>query len=102
MVMVTFEIKITVFTCLLTSDGCDSFPKHLGLAPATGKTNKGVQTQWTTQYHDKILAHIHLLSGVQTIHILIDVLAIVDRKRGCEGVDSCLTLSILLMDRKLD
>jgi len=54
MVMVIFEIKITVFTCLLNSDGCDSFPKHLDLAPATNKTNKGVEKQWTTQYYDKL------------------------------------------------
>ena len=47
------EIKITVFTCLLSSEGCDSFPKHLGLALAPNKTNDGVKKQQNTQYHDK-------------------------------------------------
>ena len=43
--MVILEIKITVFTCLLSSEGCDSFPKHLYLALAPDKTNKGVKEQ---------------------------------------------------------
>ena len=52
-VMVILKIKITVFTCLLSSEGCDSFPKHLDLALAPNKTNEGVEKQWNTQYHDK-------------------------------------------------
>ena len=52
-VMVILKIKITVFTCLLSSEGCDSFPKHLDLALAPNKTNKGVKKQQNTQYHDK-------------------------------------------------
>ena len=43
--MVILEIKITVFTCLLSSEGCDSFPKHLDLALAPNKTNEGVKKQ---------------------------------------------------------
>ena len=43
--MVILEIKITVFTCLLSSEGCDSFPKHLDLALAPNKTNTGVKKQ---------------------------------------------------------
>ena len=43
--MVILEIKITVFTCLLGSEGCDSFPEHLDLALAPDKTNKGVKEQ---------------------------------------------------------
>ena len=40
--MVILEIKITVFTCLLGDEGCDSFLKHLDLALSPNKTNKGV------------------------------------------------------------
>ena len=51
--MVILKIKITVFTCLLSSEGCDSFPKHLDLALAPNKTNERVKKQQNTQYHDK-------------------------------------------------
>ena len=51
--MVILKIKITVFTCLLSSEGWDSFPKHLDLALAPNKTNEGVKKQQNTQYHDK-------------------------------------------------
>ena len=44
-VVVILEIKTTVFTCLLSSEGCDSFPKHLDLALAPNKTNEGVKKQ---------------------------------------------------------
>ena len=40
-----FGDKNTVFTCLLSSEGCDSFPKHLDLALASNKTNEGVKKQ---------------------------------------------------------
>ena len=39
------EIKITVVACLLSNEGCDSFPKHLDLALAPSKTNEGVKKQ---------------------------------------------------------
>ena len=39
------EIKITVFACLLSDEGCDSFPKHLDLALTPNKTNEGVKKQ---------------------------------------------------------
>ena len=42
------------FTCLLSSQGCDSFPKYLDLALAPNKTNKGVEKQWNTRYHEKL------------------------------------------------
>ena len=48
-VMVILEIKITVFTCLLSSEGCDSFPKHLDLALAPNKTNGRGKKQWNAQ-----------------------------------------------------
>ena len=44
-VMVILEIKTTVFTCMLSSEGCDNFPKHLNLALASNKTNGGVKKQ---------------------------------------------------------
>ena len=47
--MVILEIKITVFACLLSSEGCDSFPKHLDLALVPNKTNEGVKKQWNTR-----------------------------------------------------
>ena len=40
--MVISEIKITVFNCMSGTEGCDSFPKRLDLAPAPNKTNEGV------------------------------------------------------------
>ena len=43
--MAILEIKITVFTCLLSKEGCDSFPKHLDLELAPIKTNEGVKKQ---------------------------------------------------------
>ena len=43
--MVILEIKFTVFTCLLISEGCRSFPKHLDVALAPTKTNEGVKKQ---------------------------------------------------------
>jgi hypothetical protein len=48
-VMAILEIKIIVCACLLSSEGCDSFPKHLDLALAPNKTNKEVKKQWNTQ-----------------------------------------------------
>ena len=48
-VVVILKIKITVFTCLLSSEGCDSFPEHLDLALAPNKTNEGVKKQWNTR-----------------------------------------------------
>ena len=47
--MVILEIKTTVFTCLLSDEGCDSFPKHLDLALAPNKTHEGVKKQWNTR-----------------------------------------------------
>ena len=44
-VMVILEIKTTVFTCMLSSEGCGGFPKHLDLALASNKTNGGVKKQ---------------------------------------------------------
>ena len=41
--MVILEIKIAVFTCLLSDEGCDSFLKHLNLALAPNNTNEGVK-----------------------------------------------------------
>ena len=35
------EIKITVFTCLLHSEGCDSFPEHLNLTSAPKNKLRG-------------------------------------------------------------
>ena len=43
--MVIFEIKVTVFICLLSSEGCDNFPKHLDFALAPNKTNDAVKKQ---------------------------------------------------------
>ena len=42
--MVILEIKFTVFSCLLSNEGCDRFPKHLDLALTPNKTNEGVKT----------------------------------------------------------
>ena len=44
-VIVALEIKFTVITCLLISEGCNSCPKHLDLALAPNKTNQGVKKQ---------------------------------------------------------
>ena len=41
--MVMLEIKITVVTCLLSSERCGSFSKHLDLALARNETNIGVK-----------------------------------------------------------
>ena len=38
-----FGDKITVFACLLSDEGCDSFAKHLDLELAPDKTNKIVK-----------------------------------------------------------
>ena len=43
--MVILEIKITVFACLLSDEGCDSFPKYLDLVLAPNKMNEGVKKQ---------------------------------------------------------
>ena len=40
-----FGDKIIVFTCMLSSEGCDSFSKHLDLALTSNKTNGGVKKQ---------------------------------------------------------
>ena len=37
--LVILEVRITVFTCLLSNEGCDSVFKHLNLALAPEKTN---------------------------------------------------------------
>ena len=42
-VMVILEIKFTVFTCLLSCEGCSRFPKHLGVALAPNKTSEGIK-----------------------------------------------------------
>ena len=44
-IMAILEIKTTIFTCLLSDGGCDSFSKHLDLALAPNKTNEGVKKQ---------------------------------------------------------
>ena len=41
--------EITVYAWLLSSEGCDSFPKHLNLSPAPNKTNEVVEKQWNSQ-----------------------------------------------------
>ena len=43
--IVTLEIRITVFACLLSDEGCDSFTRHLDLELAPKKTNKRVKKQ---------------------------------------------------------
>ena len=43
--MAILEIKITIFTCLPGTKGCDSFPECLDLALAPNKTNEGVKKQ---------------------------------------------------------
>ena len=40
-----FGDKIIVFTCLPSSEGCDSFLKHLDLALAPNKTNEWIKKQ---------------------------------------------------------
>ena len=47
--MVILEIKITVLACLLSNEGCDSFPKHTDLTLAPNKTNEGVKKQRNTR-----------------------------------------------------
>ena len=43
-VVVILEIKINGFTCLLSSEGCDSFPKHLlDMVRAPNTTNEGIK-----------------------------------------------------------
>ena len=50
-----------------------------------------------------IAARCILLSGIQTIHMFVIVLAVGGRKEGeYESLDSYLTLSALLMTPKLD
>ena len=44
-VVVIFEIKISVFACLLSSEKCDSFLKHVDLALAPNKINEEVKKQ---------------------------------------------------------
>ena len=44
-----WRYKITAVTCLLGSEGCDSFPKHIGLALVPNKTNEGVKKQGNIQ-----------------------------------------------------
>ena len=36
LVIVILETKIPVFACLLSDEGCDSFPKHLDLTLTPG------------------------------------------------------------------
>ena len=40
-----FEDKNHRFTCLLGTQGCDSFPKHIDLTLVSNKTNGGVKSQ---------------------------------------------------------
>ena len=42
-----FGDKTTVFTCLLTNEVCDSFPKRLNLALAPKKQMKGLRSNET-------------------------------------------------------
>ena len=49
LIMVILEINITVFACLLSNEGCDSFAKHLDLELAPNKTNEGVKKQRNIQ-----------------------------------------------------
>ena len=61
--MVILEIKITVFTCLLSSGGCDSLPKHPDLILKPNKTNEGVKKQWNTRKLDKSRHIVTCLAG---------------------------------------
>ena len=47
-VMVILEIKITVFTCLPGTHGCDRFPRHLDLALASKQQMKGLRANGTS------------------------------------------------------
>ena len=77
------EIKITVFTYLLSDEGFNSFPKHINLALAPNKTNEGVKKQWNTRKHDKPRRIITCLAVLRLlIQIFIGVLAIEGRKRA--------------------
>ena len=69
-------IKITVFTCLLSSDGRDSFSKHQGWHWYLTKQMKGlIKKQWNARYHDKSRRIITcLFSSIHTIHIFIGAL----------------------------
>ena len=40
-----FRNKNHGFTCLPSSEGCNSFPKHLDLVLTPDKTNEGVKKQ---------------------------------------------------------
>ena len=79
-VIVILEIKTTVFTRLLNSEGCNSFPKHLNLAQARNKTNGVFKKQWNTQYHDKSW-HIVTCLAVFRLYICIGALASEGGKR---------------------
>ena len=43
-----FGDKINVFTCLPSSEGCDSFPKHLHSALSPDKASEGAKKQRNT------------------------------------------------------
>ena len=59
--MVILEIKITVFTLMLSDEGCDSFPKHLDLALAPNKTNEGVKALVLIVPKQLFLVHIKII-----------------------------------------
>ena len=44
--MVILEIEITIFTCPISSEWYDGYPKHLDLALTPTKINEQVEKQW--------------------------------------------------------
>ena len=79
--VVILEIKITVFTCLLSNEECNIFSKHLDLALAPNKTNEGVKRQWNIQKHDESWRIVTCLAVFRLYIYFIGVLAAEDGKR---------------------
>ena len=77
-----------------------SFPKHLDLALAPNKTNKGLKSN----KHDKSRHIVTCFLAVFRLYTfsLMRLLTGDEKEGRCEGLVNCLTLSTILINSKLD
>ena len=64
LVLAILEKKITVCTCLLSSERCDGFPTHLDLALAPIKTNEWAMQQLRPILNSLVVKFVY----IRTIH----------------------------------
>ena len=101
-VMVILEIKITGFSCLPSSEGCDSLLNHLDLALEPNKTNERVKKQWIIRQHDRSWRTVTWLTTFRICTFSLMRWPLGMKIGWIRGSGQLLNPSTLLRDTKLD